>query len=78
MNKTDLVAEISLHIFFPEVAGVLHEIGVALLRVMMMMVMKVMMKVSFIRWGSQQPSFGQKGKNTFLLIRDDMYALIGS
>ena len=75
MNKTDLVAEISLHIFFPEVAGVLHEIGVALLRVMMMM---VMMKVSFIRWGSQQHSFGQKGKNTFLLIRDDMYASIGS
>ena len=74
MNKTDLVAEISLHIFFPEVAGVLHEIGVALLRVMMMMVMKV----SFIRWWSQQHSFGQKGKNTFLLIRDDTYALIGS
>ena len=68
MNKTDLVAEISLHIFFPEVTGVLHEIGVALLRVMrvmMMMVMKVMMKVSFIRWGSQQHSFGQKGKHIF-------------
>ena len=62
MNKTDLVAEISLHIFFPEVAGVLHEIGVALLRVMMMMM--VMMKVSFIRWGSQQHSFGQEGKKT--------------
>ena len=62
MNKTDLVAEISLHIFFPEVAGVLHEIGVALLRVMMMM---VMMKVSFIRWGSQQHSFEQKVKTHF-------------
>ena len=44
----------------------------------MMMLMKVVMKVSFIRWWSQQHSFGQKGKNTFLLIRDDMYALIGS
>ena len=64
MNKTDLVAEISLHIFFPEVAGVLHEIGVALLRVMRVMMMMVM-KVSFIRWGSQQHSFGQKGKHIF-------------
>ena len=41
-----------------------------------MMLMKVVMKVSFIRWWSQQHSFGQKGKNTFLLIRDDMYVYV--
>ena len=30
-KDANLVAEISLHIFLPQVAGVLHQIGVALL-----------------------------------------------
>ena len=30
-EEVNLVAEISLHIFLPKVAGVLHQIGVALL-----------------------------------------------